>query len=218
MNFEQNDNSVIDMKSTPTTAPSYMSPRNNTQDQEVKGKGYVIWEVIKFFILAIIIVAPIRFFIAQPFIVQGSSMDPTFADGQYLIVDEITYRFDDPKRGDVIVLRYPEKPSLFFIKRLIGLPGDTLTLKNGIVSIITEEDPEPFVLDEPYVVYPKTDNKYDRTITLGDEEYFVMGDNRASSSDSREWGTLPENLIVGRTMLRLFPIDTAAFFPGFPDE
>lgn len=199
------------MSPTPTTKP--VPEQNNGQDKNTSASGY-IWEVIKFFILAVVVVAPIRFFIAQPFIVQGASMKPTFATGQYLIVDEITYRFDEPKRGDVIVLRYPKDPRKFFIKRLVGLPGDTLTIKNGIVSITTEEISEPFVLDEPYVIYSKTDSKDDEVIPLGDNEYFVMGDNRAASLDSRTWGILPQNLIVGRALLRLFPINTASFFPG----
>ncbi len=177
-----------------------------------------IWEIIKFFILAVIIVAPIRFFVAQPFIVQGSSMDTTFATGQYLIVDEITYRFDDPKRGDVIVLRYPKNPKKFFIKRIVGLPNDTLTIKNGVVSIMTGESSESFILDEPYVTFSKTDGNDDEIITLKEDEYFVMGDNRAASLDSRTWGILPKDLITGRAILRLLPLDTAAFFPGFPER
>ncbi len=211
MNFEQNDNGAIDIN--PTSTSKLVPEQNNDPDKGTSAGSY-IWEVIKFFILAVVVVAPIRFFIAQPFIVQGASMDPTFATGQYLIVDEITYRFDEPKRGDVIVLRYPKDPKKFFIKRLVGLPGDTLTIKNGVVSIATEEISESFVLDEPYVTYSKTDNKDDEVITLSDNEYFVMGDNRAASLDSRTWGVLPQDLIVGRALLRLFPINTASFFPG----
>ena len=197
-------------------ASSGQPPQTNKQppqNDKQSTSGY-IWEVVKFFILAVVVVAPIRFFVAQPFIVQGKSMDPTFATGQYLIIDEISYRFNEPERGDVIVLRYPKNPSKFFIKRLVGLPGDTLAIENGVVSIATEEDPEPLVLDEPYITFPKTDGRDDEVVVLGEKEYFVMGDNRASSSDSREWGVLPQDLIVGQAFLRLFPIGTASFFPG----
>ena len=176
--------------------------------------GYHLWEVIKFFVFALIIVAPIRMFIAQPFIVQGASMDPTFATGQYLIIDEISYRFEDPKRGDVIVLKYPKDPSKFFIKRIIGLPGETLIIKGGVVSVKGETLKDTAAILEPYVFHTKTDRSDDEIIELGEEEYYVMGDNRAASLDSRTWGTLPEGLIVGRAFIRLFPFDKIDISPG----
>ncbi|MCK5027000.1 MAG: signal peptidase I [Candidatus Pacebacteria bacterium] len=182
------------------------------------GMTYHIWEVIKFFFLALIIVAPIRFFIAQPFIVHGASMDPTFATGQYLIIDEISYRFEEPKRGDVVVLRYPKEPNKFFIKRIIGLPGETLTIKNGNVTITDKNTEIPFAIEEPYVIHTKTDHSDDEIIELSNtesnREYYVMGDNRAASLDSRSWGTLPERLIVGKALIRLFPFDKIDIFPG----
>ena len=219
MDLEQNNNKVLNMNTTQnfhqSTDNSGQAPQANEQppQDDKQGMGSYVCEIIKFFILAVVVVAPIRFFVAQPFIVQGASMDPTFATGQYLIIDEISYRFNEPQRGDVIVLRYPRNPKKFFIKRLIGLPGDTLTIKNGLVSITTETS-KPTVLDESYVVFSKTDGSDDETVTLGDGEYFVMGDNRAASSDSRTWGVLPEDLIVGQALLRLFPISTASFSPG----
>ena len=212
MEFEQNNNEVLNMNAPQTdSTTSETTPLSQNGNQSTGG---YIWEVIKFFILAVIIVAPIRFFVAQPFIVQGASMDPTFATGQYLIVDEISYRFNEPERGDVIVLRYPRNPSRFFIKRLVGLPGETLDIKNGVVSITTAENAEPFVLDEPYVTFLKTDGRDDEIIKLKEEEYFVMGDNRPNSSDSRDWGILPKDLIIGKAFLRLLPVNTASFFPG----
>jgi signal peptidase I len=199
------------------------SPVDNIVQEEEKKEmspaGHML-EVLKFFVLALIIVAPIRFFVAQPFIVQGKSMDPTFETGQYLIVDELTYRFEKPQRGDVIVLRYPKDTDKYFIKRIIGLPGETLTISEGQVSIITKQK-ETIVLDEPYVTFAKTDIADNETIVLADhkesdanDEYFVMGDNRAASLDSRVWGTLPERLIVGRAYVRLFPFNTIDYLPG----
>lgn len=180
-----------------------------------------IREVAKFFLLALIIVIPIRYFVAQPYIVQGASMEPTFETNQYIIVDELSYRFEKPKRGDVIVLKYPKDTSKFFIKRVIGLPGETLTIKDGVVSIKNPTTNTTTTLNEPYIVFSKTDPADDETITLkedrnnpGNDEYYVMGDNRAASSDSRAWGTLPERLIVGRTMIRLFPFGEIGLFPG----
>jgi signal peptidase I len=198
----------------------HISEEKNLPTSTEKSATGHIWEIFKFFLLALIIVAPIRFFIAQPFIVQGKSMSPTFETGQYLIIDEITYKFEEPKRGDVIVLRYPKDTTKFFIKRVIGLPGETLTITDGMISI-TSKDGETIVLDEPYITFPKTDRADNMTITLKDnpesdtnDEYFVMGDNRAASLDSRVWGTLPERLIVGRALVRLFPFSLIGLFPG----
>jgi len=173
--------------------------------------GGIVWEVVKFFFIAAIIVLPIRIFIAQPFIVSGHSMDPTFANGQYLIVDQLSYHLGSPERGDVVILRYPLNPSTFFIKRIIGLPNETVTIKDGVVSITSKTNELGFTLDEPYIELAKTEN---HTKVLGDDEYFVMGDNRAASSDSRVWGAAPEDLIIGKAFLRLLPVSQAAVLPG----
>ena len=180
---------------------------------EAKGQkiGSSLLDTIKFIVLALIIVTPIRMFIAQPFIVSGSSMDPTFATGQYLIVDELSYHLGDPKRGDVIILRYPNDTKKFFIKRVIGLPNETLEIRDGAVTIKNMEHPEGFAMSEPYIKYTKNDTM---TKMLGEGEYFVMGDNRAASSDSRYWGVVPRDLVVGRALVRLLPIAAAAGLPG----
>lgn len=167
-------------------------------------------ELLRFAIIAVIVVLPIRLFVASPFIVSGASMEPTFLNGEYIIVDELSYHFEKPARGEVIIFRYPKDTSKFFIKRVIGLPTETIEIKDGKVTIsnasgVTQK------LTEPYVKYPLGGNL---KRTLGPDEYFVMGDNRAASSDSRFWGTLPEKLIVGRALLRLVPIKTISAFPG----
>ncbi|MCX6739498.1 MAG: signal peptidase I [Candidatus Parcubacteria bacterium] len=168
-------------------------------------------EIAKFTIISAIIVAPIRFFIAQPFIVRGESMDPTFADGQYLIIDEITYRTTPPERGDVIVFKYPNDPSKYFIKRVIGLPGETVKIVNGKVSISSASNLLGIELNEPYI----QDLSFENTSkTLGNDEYFAMGDNRSNSLDSRIWGALPKKNITGRVLVRLFPFQEAGLFPG----
>ncbi|MFW6210443.1 MAG: signal peptidase I [Patescibacteria group bacterium] len=169
-------------------------------------------EIARFAILAILIVIPIRMFIAQPFIVSGASMDDTFHHGEYLIIDQVSYHFTSPERGDVVIFRYPKDPSKFFIKRVIGVPGDTLTIENGTVIIENEAHPDGFVLHEPYIKPMPLANPH--TETLGDREYFVMGDNRGQSSDSRSWGVLQEERIIGRAFLRLFPPTEFGHLPG----
>ncbi len=135
-----------------------------------------IWEFVKFSFIAILIVIPIRIWIAQPFIVHGNSMVPNFENGDYLIVDEVSYQFRRPQQGEVIIFRYPKDPSQFFIKRVAGLPGDKIG-----------------------------------NITLASDEYFVLGDNTFASSDSRFWGPVKSNLIIGRAILRLWPIAGLGF-------
>lgn len=169
-------------------------------------------EIIRFSIIALIIVIPIRMFVAQPFIVSGASMVDTFQNGEYLIVDQLTYHFESPERGDVIIFRYPRDPSKFFIKRVIGIPGDTVKIQGTTVTITNENYPGGLVLDEPYIEDMQPSG--DLTEILGDREYFVMGDNRNQSSDSRVWGVLQEQNIIGRALLRLFPFSEADLFPG----
>ncbi len=162
-------------------------------------------------LLIVVVVIPIRLFVISPFIVDGESMHPTFENLDYLIIDELVYDFKAPARGDVVVFRYPNDPSLFYIKRIIGLPGETVSINQGIVTITTV-DGKNITLNEPYIV--NEDATYTKNVTLGSGEYFVMGDNRPNSSDSRVWGPLPRNDIIGRVDLRLLPIKEIGFFPG----
>jgi|SRR3989344_6028261 len=170
-------------------------------------------EWVQVIVIALIIALPVRYFIAEPFIVNGASMDPTFSTGQFLIVDRLSYRFEDPNRGDVIVFEYPGDPSIYYIKRIVGLPGETIILKNGKVSILNEDNPGGIELAEPYIDSSHT-SQDSSTISLGPTEYFVLGDNRAQSSDSRTWGPLDKHFIVGRPAVRLLPITSAAVLPG----
>jgi signal peptidase I len=177
-------------------------------------KKYIpfVWEIVKIAIIAFVIVAPIRYFLFQPFIVSGASMDPNFATGDYLIIDEISYRFSEPQRGDVVVFNagfIPNYSGQRFIKRVIGLPGETVGVTNGEVKII--KDGKTTVLDEKYLPRPggyplKTIGE--TAITLKADEYFVLGDNRQYSYDSRVWGVVLRKDIIGKAFLRIFPITT----------
>lgn len=162
-------------------------------------------------LLIVLVVIPIRVFIITPFVVDGASMHPTFEHLDYLIVDEVVYRFTSPRRGDVIVFRYPKDPSIFYIKRVIGLPGETVSIHRGSVTI-TGADGERFALPEPYIV--NEDATYTKSVTLRTGEYFVLGDNRPNSSDSRVWGPLPRKDVIGRVDVRLLPLARAGLFPG----
>jgi len=168
-------------------------------------------ELLKFVLIAAAIVFPIRLFVAQPFIVSGASMDPTFRNGQYLIIDELSYRFETVDRGDVIIFRYPRNPKEFFIKRVIGLPNETVAIMGDTVTV-TKVDGSTVTLTEPYIA--NRGNGGTTTYTVGAEEYFVMGDNRPASSDSRVWGALPRENIIGRAFVRLLPLNQISLFPG----
>jgi signal peptidase I len=170
-----------------------------------------LWELVRFAVIVIAIVIPIRIFIAQPFIVSGSSMYPTFNNGDYLIVDEISYRFKNPERFDVIIFRYPDNNKKYLIKRVIGLPNETIDIKGNIVTMINKEYPNGLILEQPYV---KNISKDNQRLELKENEYFVLGDNRSASSDSRYWGAVTKNLIIGKALLRLLPINSIDLLPG----
>lgn len=168
-------------------------------------------EIIETVGIAIVTVVLLRSFVVQPFLVSGSSMEPNFSDGNYLLVDELTYRFRPPLRGEVIVFKYPENPSSYFIKRVIGLPGEKIIVEDGHVTV-SDIKGNTVVLDEDYLpTQPlKREGRFEKSLAVG--EYFVMGDNRDFSFDSRNWGSLPEEDIIGIARLRLWPVNQVMAF------
>jgi signal peptidase I len=164
-------------------------------------------ELLKTVILALVIVLPIRIFLFQPFIVKGQSMEPAFENGDYLIVDELTYRFKNPQRGEIIVFKLPQGQRL--IKRIIGLPGETVEIKEGQIKIINSKG--EFLLDEKK--YLQQEGSFgDLRISLNEDEYFVLGDNRAHSLDSRIFGPIKKEQIIGRVIIRLWPLNSISLF------
>ena len=155
----------------------------------------------------------VRFFIAAPYVVSGASMDPNFDDWHYLIIDRVTYDLGEPQRGDVIVFDLPQEGGRSLIKRVIGLPGETVVLRGTSVSIVNDEHPQGFTLEEPYLDPKNLSGDNNMRITLKENEYFVLGDNRRVSADSRLWGTLPREQIVGRAFVRLYPFDQISILP-----
>lgn len=188
------------------------TPSSSPETAAIAKPESTLYEIAKFACIALVIVLPVRWFVAQPFIVSGASMEETFHNNEYLIVDQLSYYFEDPARGEVIVFRYPNDPSKYFIKRVIGLPGETLHLSGTSITVINDEHPDGMTLHEPYAALGN--GSREETVTLGPTEYFVMGDNRDHSSDSRAWGNLERDLIVGRAFVRLLPPDRIGLFPG----
>ena len=181
--------------------------------KEKKTAWREIWEFVKVILLALVIALPIRYFIAQPFIVKGQSMEPSFEDREYLVIDELTYQFREPQRGEVVVFRYPNNPKEFFIKRIIGMPGETIVIKNGQILIKSgSEANEPFFLQEDYLpsdlkTFPEKEYVLDKV------QYLVLGDNRRNSSDSRSWGPLDKKFITGRAFFRAWPPSKFGLIP-----
>ncbi len=174
---------------------------------------YTIWEIVEVFLIAIIAVAAIKYFLIQPFIVNGASMEPAFVDGDYLLVDEVSYRLSDPARGDVVVFKAPTNKSIYYIKRVIGLPGEKVDITENKVMITNTQHPQGFELQEPYLESALRQNPFGNiVITLKDNEYFVMGDNRSNSLDSRRWGPLDRADMVGVVRTRLWPLSHISFF------
>lgn len=193
-------------------------------EQEVYyGVWSFLWEVLKVFFWAMVIIIPIRTFLFQPFFVQGASMDKNFADGDYLIVNELGYKqtdaspfgfhfftlgnFKDLERGDVVVFKYPLDTRQFFIKRVIGLPGETVRVGGGKITIINKDHPEGYVLDESKYLPQGLITAGSVTYQLTDDQYFVLGDNRPYSHDSRAWGPLPKEDVIGKVTLRAWPFN-----------
>lgn len=185
---------------------------NHTHTLSTKENKNSFWELVRFAAISLLIIIPIRMYIMQPFVVSGESMVPTFHDKDYLIIDELSYRFNDPKRGDVIVFHPPnESKNIYYIKRIIGLPGETVILQGTKVIIKNTDHPDGFELEQPYL---QNISSNDKTVVVGKDQVFVLGDNRPKSSDSRIWGTLPIKNIKGRPYLRLYPFTNIAYLPG----
>jgi signal peptidase I len=180
---------------------------NDPKPEKTPSVGSFLWELARIIIVAFFVMVGFRYFVAEPFIVSGASMVPNYHDHEYLVVNKMSYRLHDPNRGDVIVFHYPKDTSQYFIKRIIGLPGEKVKIENGKVYVFNTEHPDGAPITEPYLSNQDITFGKDETITLGSDEFFVLGDNRLASSDSRIWGVLPRNDIVGTAWLRVFPLD-----------
>lgn len=182
-------------------------PSVSKYDYYLKKFAGGFFELVKVTVLALAIVVPIRYFLIQPFYVKGASMEPNFHDNEYLIINEIIYRFSEPKRGDVVVFKYPRDPEQYFIKRVIGLPGESIKIDNGLVYLKTLGATDYQLLDEGVYLDAYVKTYPNLEVTVGEGEYFVMGDNRSASLDSRIFGSVPRDFIIGKTWLRAWPFN-----------
>jgi len=177
----------------------------------LRATGVFFIELVKVGVLAALTIGMVRYFIFKPFIVHGASMSPNFYENEYLIIDEISYRFSVPDRGEILVLRNPSKRNEFFLKRAVGLPGERILIEDGSVTIFNENNSAGTELKESYLP-PREFTPGQVDVTLAEEEYYVMGDNRDASYDSRMFGPIEEDQIIGRVLLRGWPFDRAQRF------
>jgi len=183
-----------------------LSSLSGAAAKSLAAAGLFFLELVKIALLALVTILLIRYYLFKPFYVKGASMEPNFKESEYLIIDEISYRFRAPERGEVIVFRYPENPKEYFLKRIIGLPGETVKVAEGRVYIYNQSHPEGLMISEEYLPGNLL-TAGEKTTLLGQNQYFVMGDNRPGSSDSREFGFVPFENIIGRVIFRYFPVE-----------
>lgn len=171
-------------------------PRRNVWITVLVGTALLVYDVFKTVSTVLGVAFLIRFFLIQPFYVSGPSMEPNFHNNQYIVVDQVSYRFREPRRGEVVVFKWPLNPTASFIKRIMALPGETIEVRDGKVYVNNK------VINEPYLSFP---NNINGSWTMNKNQYFVMGDNRTNSSDSRSWGPVDRKLIVGKVWVVIFP-------------
>ena len=185
------------------------------QDDTSVGQKILVfgWELFKVVVISLAIIIPVRYYLIKPFYVKGASMEPTFFDHEYLIINEISYHFEEPQRGDPVVFRYPLDTRQHFIKRVIGLPGETVHISGGEIRVSNDAHPEGVVLDEIYLAQGIVTHG-EIEVTLGSDQYYLLGDNRVASLDSRVFGPVDRSLIVGKTLLRGWPLDRVGLVTG----
>ena len=176
------------------------------QPQEESNFLAIVRELVETILLAAIIWLAVNFATAR-YVVEGSSMEPNLHTGQFLIVNRLSYEFGEPERGDVIVFDYPNNPSDDYVKRIIGLPGDSIRIEDGVIYV------NDVVLDEPFPTREIPGFYEGQWPRVPDGQYFVLGDNRRASSDSRDWGMLEEDLIIGKAWLSYWPVEEWGVVP-----
>ena len=178
----------------------HVSPDEERRDDDDPGLKSLLRETLETVVLAILIFLVIRSLV-QNYRIEGQSMEPNFQHGQYLLVNKLAYRLGEYRRGDVIVFHYPNNPSQDYIKRVIGLPGDTVEFRDGVLLV------NGATVEEPYDQVQIARNIAAQTVAPG--FLYVLGDNRPASSDTRTWGQLSQEFVIGKAWLAIWPVDRA---------
>lgn len=209
--LKENENDDKEIKLISPYQSNNQNPNTYNDSGSVASSFFsVVFEIIKTIVIVGILALLLRIYIIQPFIVEGLSMSPTLFSNDYLLIDKISYRIGKPQRGDIIVFHYPKNTEFNYIKRIIGLPGETIEITEDYVILYHTKNPKGAILSEYYIKDPSgpmLNNKKIIKTTIPENYYFVMGDNRQGSSDSREWGLLEKKFIIGKSLVRLFPVN-----------
>jgi len=172
---------------------------NNEISSPEKGNRPFYREIIESVAIAVLLAVVIRLFILEPFYIPSGSMEPALRENDRIIVSKLNYHFQEPKRGDVVVFKYPLDPKRNFVKRLIAVGGETVAVKNSVLYINGQPVPEDYLPKGLRI------NENYGPVEVPNGSYFMMGDNRNNSDDSRKWGFLPEELIVGKAVVLYWP-------------
>lgn len=204
-NKKEHETEYVDMEKNSEELNNFKVVSNPAKDFV-----YFVFDLLKTGVIVFIIAFCLRYFAVQPFIVDGASMMPNYENKEYILAEKITYLTGEPKRGDVVVFHYPGNPNISYIKRIIGLPGEKVSIENNIVTITNDKHPDGVAVNELYLgsdtlTLAEGNNAGAFSADIGQNEYFVMGDNRQHSSDSREWGLLPKSNIIGRAWMTILP-------------
>lgn len=161
-------------------------------------------------IFGLLVILPLRLFVMAPYMASGNSMSPTLPDRSLVLVDKLSVRVHGPERGDIVILRPPSDPTVYYIERVIGLPGERVAIADGRIVITSSQIPQGWALSEPYIAEgAQSESMSWEERALHDDEYFVLGDNREHASDSRSWGAVVRGNIVGKVAVTLTPFDRA---------
>lgn len=186
----------------------------NKQGRKVPFLILFLFDIIKLAVIAFLIVWPIHRFVFQPFYVVGPSMEPNFYDQDYLIVSKINYRLNEPARGQVVVFHPPENGKDYLIKRVIGLPGEKILIEKGSIYIVDSQNNRKQKLDESAYLTSGLTTPGKIEVELRENEYYLLGDNRSMSMDSRSFGPVPRERITGLVFLRGWPFSAFGLIPS----
>lgn len=203
---------VISQPKPSQPSPDHLGSSTSLPVRLIKGATNLVMDFLETIVVALSIFVVVYLFLVQPHEVKGSSMEPNFHNNEYILTDKISYRFTEPKRGEVVIFKSPKNPEVDYIKRIIGLPSEQVKIQNGSVYINDKKLGEPY-LEETTILYPGSFMQEGVEITIPSNEYFVFGDNRSHSSDSREFGPISRNLIIGRAFMRYWPLPKFGLLP-----
>lgn len=175
---------------------------------------YFFLETAQSFVLALVIFIAGYYLIGRPHIISGSSMDPSFANTEFIITQKVSYYLHQPQRGDVIVFKWPPNPNFEYIKRIVALPDDTLKIEDGAITINNQKLNEPYLDPRTYTA-GNIAFEAGKDYKIPKDQYLVMGDNRGKSSDSREWGLVPKKNLIGKVFFRYWPLTHIGFIKHY---